>query len=456
MIEYIKLKDIKPAQYNPREISDTQFEKLKESIKELGFLIPILVNRQNKVIIAGHQRTKAGLAIGVESAPVFFVDNITVADEIKFNQIHNGVDVKEITYPKILKEITEYGFQQIDTNDIEIGRTQSATYTKEICKLILKYGNVLCAVACDGHIILHENYINACKALNIKANIYYLQDDKLETAKKYFAEDYGKYSYKHLKKDTYVQGLAQMHRLSEDKSKAQFKSALYETVVIPFIAKNDIKSVFDFGCGKGAYINALSKKMDATGLEFYNNNGSAINISMGNQMINKLIDRISRDGLFELVVCDSVLNSVDSVEAENAVMACLSLFSKKYIAFSGRAIDFVTNQASIKTDKSSVQYVRYYDDDKFTADYRKGKWFYQHFHNREDIVKLCERFKLKIIELKYKPSSSSWQCLCEKIEDLPTEEYIKAIDFEFNLPLPNGTYKRNEDVKKALQQIGII
>ena len=31
------------------------------------------------------------------------------------------------------------------------------------------------------------------------------------------------------------------------------------------------------------------------------------------------------------------------------------------------------------------------------------------------------------------------------------QRYIDAIDFEFDLPLPNGrSYKRNEDVKKAL------
>lgn len=214
MIEYIKLNEIKPAKYNPREISDKQFLKLQESIKELGYVIPILVNRKNNVIIAGHQRTKAGIAIGIQEAPAFFVNDITVADEIKFNQIHNGVDLKENKYPEIKKELYTVGFQQIDTNDVNLDRLESASHVKEMCKLLLKYGNVLCAVACDNHIILHTNYIYACKALNIKANIYNLESEKLEIAKKYFAEDYGKYTYKHLKKETYVQGLAQMNRLA--------------------------------------------------------------------------------------------------------------------------------------------------------------------------------------------------------------------------------------------------
>ena len=39
----------------------------------------------------------------------------------------------------------------------------------------------------------------------------------------------------------------------------------------------------------------------------------------------------------------------------------------------------------------------------------------------------------------------------KKVRELSKEEYAAAIDFEFNLPLPNGkTYNRHEDMKKAL------
>jgi len=91
-MQYINISDIKPASYNPRKISQQQFNKLQESIKNIGFVMPILVNKSNMTIIAGHQRTKAAKAIGVEQVPVFFCNNINQADEIKFNQIHNGKD----------------------------------------------------------------------------------------------------------------------------------------------------------------------------------------------------------------------------------------------------------------------------------------------------------------------------------------------------------------------------
>ena len=46
---------------------------------------------------------------------------------------------------------------------------------------------------------------------------------------------------------------------------------------------------------------------------------------------------------------------------------------------------------------------------------------------------------------------SSWQVEATKTHDLSIQEYVDAIDFEFNLPLPGGkSYERNDDVKMAL------
>ena len=40
----------------------------------------------------------------------------------------------------------------------------------------------------------------------------------------------------------------------------------------------------------------------------------------------------------------------------------------------------------------------------------------------------------------------------KKVKQLSDEQYIKALDFEFNLPLPNNkTYNRNLDIKKVLK-----
>lgn len=44
MVSYININEITPASYNPRIIQETQLIKLQQSIKELGFILPIIIN----------------------------------------------------------------------------------------------------------------------------------------------------------------------------------------------------------------------------------------------------------------------------------------------------------------------------------------------------------------------------------------------------------------------------
>lgn len=58
--ETIKITDIKPATYNPRTITDENFNKLKQSLNQYGLVDPIVINLKNEnTIIGGHQRYKA-------------------------------------------------------------------------------------------------------------------------------------------------------------------------------------------------------------------------------------------------------------------------------------------------------------------------------------------------------------------------------------------------------------
>lgn len=58
MSDKIKLKDIQPAEYNPRSISEEELTKLENSISEFGLVDPIIINLKNNRIIGGHQRYK--------------------------------------------------------------------------------------------------------------------------------------------------------------------------------------------------------------------------------------------------------------------------------------------------------------------------------------------------------------------------------------------------------------
>lgn len=54
----IRLVDIEPAEYNPRTISNDDYELLKENIEHYNLVDPIIINLKNNRIIGGHQRYK--------------------------------------------------------------------------------------------------------------------------------------------------------------------------------------------------------------------------------------------------------------------------------------------------------------------------------------------------------------------------------------------------------------
>lgn len=419
----------------------------------IGFTVPILVNSKNNVIIAGHQRTKAATVMGITEVPAVMVSNVSTGDEIKFNQLHNGVDAQR----SFECTVNTDGLPSGTFIDAEIGRftvkKSGATYVKEICRMLLKYGNVLSCVICRGEVLIGVNYVRACELLGLTPHCYIIEDNLFDHAFDYMKSDYGEYSYDAIKKNTYVQGLAQMHRnLTKGELKKRNKSTLYENYVIPYLMKSHTESILDFGCGKGAYISRLMKSYSgAIGVEFYNNNGSQINVSMGNLQIDRLIAYLEKKKNFDVVVCDSVLNSVDSVEAEKSVMACLNLFCKKKLFISGRPLKAILDKLEHSKDKSARKYVSYLDSDNFTGDYRKGNWYFQHFHDKEDIKQLLESSGFQIERMTYMTYGDSWQVEAVKVRELSKQEYIDAIDFEFNLPLPREkSYCRHDDIKRVL------
>ena len=54
----MKIKDLRPATYNPRKITDKQLLMLKKSMLEFGDLSGIVVNVKTGNLVGGHQRVK--------------------------------------------------------------------------------------------------------------------------------------------------------------------------------------------------------------------------------------------------------------------------------------------------------------------------------------------------------------------------------------------------------------
>lgn len=73
-IIYKNVKDITPYKNNPRE-NDNAVEIVATSIKEFGFKVPIILDKDNE-IIAGHTRLKAALQLGLKKVPCIIAEDL--------------------------------------------------------------------------------------------------------------------------------------------------------------------------------------------------------------------------------------------------------------------------------------------------------------------------------------------------------------------------------------------
>lgn len=71
-VVYVDIENVIPYESNPR-INDGAVEKVANSIREFGWQQPIVVDKNN-VIIVGHTRLKAAQMLGEKQVPVVFAD----------------------------------------------------------------------------------------------------------------------------------------------------------------------------------------------------------------------------------------------------------------------------------------------------------------------------------------------------------------------------------------------
>ena len=74
-IKEMKIGELVPYENNPRK-NEAAVEKVAASIREFGFKVPIVIDK-NKVIAAGHTRLDAAKLLGLETVPVIMADDLT-------------------------------------------------------------------------------------------------------------------------------------------------------------------------------------------------------------------------------------------------------------------------------------------------------------------------------------------------------------------------------------------
>lgn len=124
---YKTLDELKPYENNPR-FNDNAVDSVANSIKEFGFKVPIVVDKNN-VIVAGHTRWKASKRIGLTEVPCIIADDLTDEQIKAYRLADNKVgELAEWDFAKLEAELSEL------TMDMSVFDFDLKSIEKEITK----------------------------------------------------------------------------------------------------------------------------------------------------------------------------------------------------------------------------------------------------------------------------------------------------------------------------------
>ena len=144
----LKVEELIPYINNPRNNTEA-VDKVAASIKEFGFKVPIVIDKDN-VVVTGHTRLLASKKLGLEEVPCVIADDLSPAQikafRIADNKVSEYAEWDEDMLKVELEELEEMNFDldsvsidfsdfnmALDLEDTEEGQEQEENiYTKEI------------------------------------------------------------------------------------------------------------------------------------------------------------------------------------------------------------------------------------------------------------------------------------------------------------------------------------
>lgn len=117
--EKIKITEIIPSEYNPRQISETEYNKLADSISEFGFVDPIIINLKNNHIIGGHQRHDVLLNQYIQDNTKYNELNLIRLGDIGWIFPDTDLTIKNDDYEKALNLVLNKISGEWDTSKLE-------------------------------------------------------------------------------------------------------------------------------------------------------------------------------------------------------------------------------------------------------------------------------------------------------------------------------------------------
>ena len=113
-----KIDDLIEAEYNPRQLTKSQYTHIADSIKRFGIVDPIIINThkdRKNIIVGGHQRVKVAKDLNIKIVPCVQV-KLNLEKEKELN-IRLNKNTGEWNYDLLadlfeIEDLTDWGFQE--------------------------------------------------------------------------------------------------------------------------------------------------------------------------------------------------------------------------------------------------------------------------------------------------------------------------------------------------------
>ena len=129
IIEKVNLEQLIPADYNPRkdlQPGDSEYEKIKRSLEEFGYVDPVIWNKTTGRVVGGHQRSKVLTSMGrteVECVVVELNEEKEKALNVALNKISGDWDKEKLAVLMTDLDVADFdvsltGFDAAEIDDL--------------------------------------------------------------------------------------------------------------------------------------------------------------------------------------------------------------------------------------------------------------------------------------------------------------------------------------------------
>ena len=141
-IENIKIEDIKPYVKNAKKHDERQIKNVMESIKQFGFAQPLVIDKDN-ILIIGHCRLIAAKRLKHTTVPVLRMDELSQDQVDKLRLLDNKLNESEWDMDLLAEEIPDLDWDGFDIDwglpeleeEIEIIEDEVPEEVESRCKL---------------------------------------------------------------------------------------------------------------------------------------------------------------------------------------------------------------------------------------------------------------------------------------------------------------------------------